>query len=278
MSLEYYLKTYYDAVNLTKLPKTANKGMQEKFNFLDNEDTVYFVKKDTFGCESLAETTVSDILFKCTNLDRDLLMEYELISIGKDRYCISKDFKKAGEDEVTLEFVLKSSGLKIDKVYENFSAQEKLSYLAGAVERVTGSNFLREFKTMLAVDAFFLNGDRHTNNISFLEDSLGNFRFSPIFDNGKSLMSSEIEKLSDETIGSRINKIKTHSLIHTSPRKQVELYDLEPFLYRGKLLDYISENKKELGLMYDILKYQVSSSYYSHLIIDNRLVNSSLFS
>lgn len=40
------------------------------------------------------------------------------------------------------------------------------------------------------MDAFFLNEDRHTNNIAFLYDGTNDkYAFSPIFDNGLALMS-----------------------------------------------------------------------------------------
>ena len=43
---------------------------------------------------------------------------------------------------------------------------------------------------MIAIDAFFLNEDRHTNNIAVIRnENTKTFRMAPIFDNGLSLLS-----------------------------------------------------------------------------------------
>lgn len=42
---------------------------------------------------------------------------------------------------------------------------------------------------LFALDALFLNEDRHTHNISVLMDGNGGFRLCPIYDNGAALMS-----------------------------------------------------------------------------------------
>ena len=62
---------------------------------------------------------------------------------------------------------------------------------------------------MLELDAFFLNEDRHTNNIAFiLNDDTGEYRFCPYFDFGLSLLVDTTEDYPlGEDIYQLINKI-----------------------------------------------------------------------
>ena len=48
--------------------------------------------------------------------------------------------------------------------------------------------FALEKVKVLAVDALFLNEDRHTHNLAVLMDGKGNYKLAPIFDNGKSFL------------------------------------------------------------------------------------------
>lgn len=59
------------------------------------------------------------------------------------------------------------------------------------VEKHTGiRDFGRYLTAMLEVDAFFLNEDRHTNNIAVLyDDTDETYSLCPLFDNGLSLLS-----------------------------------------------------------------------------------------
>ena len=59
------------------------------------------------------------------------------------------------------------------------------------MERVTGlCGFGRYLSTIIELDAFLLNEDRHTNNLAVIRnEETGNFRLCPIFDHGLSLLS-----------------------------------------------------------------------------------------
>lgn len=71
-----------------------------------------------------------------------------------------------------------------------YSNLEQESFVLYDTEQITG---LRGFgvymSKLLALDAFFLNADRHTHNIAVLMDGMGDFRYCPVFDNGAALLS-----------------------------------------------------------------------------------------
>ena len=71
------------------------------------------------------------------------------------------------------------------------STEDKISKTVNNLEHITNlSNIGRYVAILMELDAFFLNEDRHTNNITFLRDDItGEFYFSPYFDFGLSLLS-----------------------------------------------------------------------------------------
>ena len=71
------------------------------------------------------------------------------------------------------------------------STQERICYTVNFVERETGLTGVGEYLTLLLeLDAFFLNEDRHTNNIAVIRDEeTMRFKLCPIFDNGLALLS-----------------------------------------------------------------------------------------
>ena len=64
------------------------------------------------------------------------------------------------------------------------------------------------FSFLLAIDAFFLNEDRHTNNIAVIRnEKTKEFKMAPIFDNGLSLLSDINDYELSEDLFKNINKI-----------------------------------------------------------------------
>ena len=63
---------------------------------------------------------------------------------------------------------------------------ERIRFLADQLENMTGiQNFGAYLTAMLEIDAFFLNEDRHTNNIAVLYDTeTEQYSLSPLFDQG----------------------------------------------------------------------------------------------
>ena len=83
--------------------------------------------------------------------------------------------------------------------------EDKIKHTVNFIEKVTHLENVGAYITMmLELDAFFLNEDRHTNNIAFiLNDETGEFRFCPYFDFGLSLLADTTE---DYPIGLDIYK------------------------------------------------------------------------
>ena len=77
------------------------------------------------------------------------------------------------------------------KLAEIPEVEEHIRYTVSFVEETTGlTDFGIYLSTLLELDAFILNEDRHTNNIAVIRNEKdGSFRLCPIFDNGLSLLS-----------------------------------------------------------------------------------------
>lgn len=71
------------------------------------------------------------------------------------------------------------------------SIKEKIQYTEEVVRNITGiDDFGKYLATLLEMDAFFLNEDRHTNNISILYNKdTDKYRLCPFYDMGLSLFS-----------------------------------------------------------------------------------------
>lgn len=76
------------------------------------------------------------------------------------------------------------------KLAEFADVRERIRYLVEQVENITGIKSFGEYITeMIEIDAFFLNEDRHTNNIAVLYDEENEQYFvSPFFAQGLCLL------------------------------------------------------------------------------------------
>lgn len=154
----------------------------------------YWYKADQFGYESLAETVTSSLLQE-SHIEN--VTRYEPVYIiykGKQyRGCRSKNFRQEEEVLVSLERLFRSHttiGLA-RQLARITNVKDKLRYTEEVVRNVTGlSDFGKYLATMLEMDAFFLNEDRHTNNISILYNkNTDKYRLCPFYDMGLSLFS-----------------------------------------------------------------------------------------
>lgn len=171
----------------------SSKGNQLKW-----EVDGYWYKADAFGYESLAEVVVSHVLKK-SNIDA--FVRYEPVWIhykgGRYRGCRSRNFRNEGEELVPLERLARNcTGFGLAKELARISdVKQRILYTVELVENVTGIEKFGEYLTrMLEIDAFFLNEDRHTNNIALLyyvpEKT---YRLCPFYDMGLSLFSDTRE-------------------------------------------------------------------------------------
>lgn len=165
----------------------SSKGNQMKW-FQDG----YWYKADQFGYESLAEVVVSHLLEE-SSVENATQYEPVLI-IYKDRKyrgCRSKNFRQEEEILVPLERLFRShTTIGLAKQLGRIaSVKERIQYTEEIVRNITGlDEFGQYLATLLEMDAFFLNEDRHTNNISVLYNKeTDRYHVCPFYDMGLSL-------------------------------------------------------------------------------------------
>lgn len=167
----------------------SSKGNQPKWLFRNK-----YYKADHMGYEGLSEVLISSLLEK-TNIDN--FVRYEPVVIEWDKYrrngCYSKSFLGPKEELIPLEKLYRNyHGVGLAKTLREITdVKERIQTTVSFVEKVTGlKGFGPYLGAMIEIDAFFLNEDRHTNNIAVIHnDETGVFRFCPYFDHGLSLLS-----------------------------------------------------------------------------------------
>lgn len=171
----------------------SSKGNQLKW-----EQDGYWYKADAFGFESLAETVVSRMLLRSTLKD---FVAYEPVNIiyqdRSYRGCRSRNFRREKEELIPLERLVRAhTSMGLAKELARIAdVKQRILYTVELVENVTGiENFGGYLAQMLEMDAFFLNEDRHTNNIALLYDvEEKEYRLCPFYDMGLSLFSDTRE-------------------------------------------------------------------------------------
>lgn len=190
-----------------KIENHTSKGNQPKWR-VDNK----WYKADHMGYEALAEYVVSELLKK-SNVENFVV--YDLAEIEYDNNisvgCVSDNFRKDYEMLIPIEKLHRQyfgKGLA-DTLADKQGTEDKINYTVRFIEKITGLENVGEyFSVMLAVDAFFLNEDRHTNNIAVIRnEKTKKFRFAPIFDNGLSLLSDTNDYTFDCGVYDNIKKV-----------------------------------------------------------------------
>lgn len=84
---------------------------------------------------------------------------------------------------------------------------------------LTGLEQFPEYLTLIfEVDAFFLNDDRHLNNIAFIEEN-GKYSYCPIFDNSAALLSNTQLSQMDIEPEALISAVTARPLVTTFTRQ-----------------------------------------------------------
>lgn len=172
---------------------TSSKGNQLKWLVGGK-----WYKADHMGYEGLCEVVISQLLEK-SNVKDFVRYHPVMIAFDSKEYagCYSDNFRAKNESIVTLEHLSKqwlaNSFAKELLRYEE--PKDKIRRTAEFIEKVTKLENVGAYLTaMLELDAFFLNEDRHTNNIAFiLNDDTGEYRYCPYFDFGLSLLADTTE-------------------------------------------------------------------------------------
>lgn len=170
----------------------TGSGHSSKGNQLKWEKDGFWYKADALGYEGLAEVVVSALLKESELED---FVEYTPAFIryrGKIyRGCRSRNFREEGEEIVTLEKLYRMlTGMSLAQELAHIAeTRQRIVHTVNFVENVTGlQDFGRYLAQLLEIDAFFLNEDRHTNNIALLyRERTDVYRPCPSFDMGLSL-------------------------------------------------------------------------------------------
>ena len=171
----------------------SSKGNQLKWKISD-----FWYKADGMGYESLAETVISNIL-SFSNVGEHVAYEpVILLYQNKElRGCKSRNFLGEREELITLEKLFRQhTGMSLAKELAYITdIKKRIAYTVDHVISYTGLVDFGVYLTkMLEMDAFFLNEDRHTNNIALIYH-LDEKKYSlcPYFDMGLALFADTKE-------------------------------------------------------------------------------------
>lgn len=188
-----------DSINLntySPFHKTGHtsKGNQRKWSV----DNIWY-KTDFMGYESLAEVLISRLLQK-SRLQYPFVI-YQPVQIeykgALERGCSSQNFLNEHQTLIPLEKLFRQyTGESLAIRLSQFSEPiERIEYLVQQTEAITHLQNVGAYLTaMLEIDAFFLNEDRHTNNIAVIyDDQTKAYSFSPFFDQGLCLFADTLQ-------------------------------------------------------------------------------------
>ena len=197
-----------DAVEQEPIQGHTSKGDQPKWQ-LDGK----WYKADHMGYEALAEVLISQLLKQSNVPDfveyKPVLIQYQ----GKEiPGCVSKNFRRKDEMLVPFERLhraYKGQGLAAALGGIN-EPQERIRYTVDFMEQTTGLTGVGEYLTfLLELDSFFLNEDRHTNNLAVIRnEKTKEFRLCPIFDNGLALLSDLNDYPLDKDVYDCIRRVR----------------------------------------------------------------------
>lgn len=181
-----------DRIVLSEFLPLERSGHSSKGNQLKWKHNNKWYKADYMGYEGLSEVMVSQLL---AYSDIEAYVQYFPVWIQyKDKEylgCKSSNFLNEDEELVTVEHLFrqyngKGLSAEMSKISE---VENRIEYMVENVIEFTGLvDFGKYMSILLALDAFFLNEDRHTNNIAVIyKPEERTYRLSPIFDNGLAL-------------------------------------------------------------------------------------------
>ena len=202
-------KINLDAIAQEPIQGHTSKGDQPKWQ-LNGE----WYKADHMGYEALAEVLVSELLGR-SNVTSFVAYKPVWIEHGGKTFpgCVSKNFRAKDEMLVPFERLHRAyqggHGLS-ETIAAMPDAAARIRYTVDFIEQTTGLTGVGPYlTTLLEIDAFFLNEDRHTNNLAVIRDERsGKFRLCPVFDNGLALLSDLNDYSLDADIYSCIDRVR----------------------------------------------------------------------
>ncbi len=165
--------------------RNSSKGNQLKWF-----DRGTWYKADYLGYEALAEYLVSHLLEK-SSVNTCVSYEFAKIEFQGITYngCRCADFLREGQELLTLEKLFRLEwGIDLTHTLAPLELKKRILFVVEHVSELEGLEAFGTYLTMLLeLDTFFLNEDRHTNNIAVLRNENHTFSYCPVFDNGAAL-------------------------------------------------------------------------------------------
>lgn len=163
----------------------TSEGTQEKY-----KKDGYWYKLDQDGAEGLAEY-LSSRLLTFSDLPPESYIIYEQGMINGKPGCRSRNYLAEDEDFVTLyRMYFNEFGMDLAKVTSKMErTSDRINYVLKYVQDSCGLDLTEYFQRTFTLDRIILNEDRHFNNLALIEGAEG-FRVAPIFDNGRSLLTT----------------------------------------------------------------------------------------
>ena len=239
-------------------------GHSSKGNQLKWKCDGCWYKADHMGYEGLSEIIISNLLHLSNVTD---YVQYEPMQIQyKSKIyngCKSMNFLPENEELITVDRLFRQyTGLSLTKELAHItSVKDRIVYLVENVKEITRIQNIGQYITMtLEMDAFFLNEDRHTNNIAVLYNSSANtYRLSPYFDNGLSLFADTNEDFPlDKSIEDCFSLIKAKPFSMDFDEQAGEAVSL--YGRQLKLNFTINNVKKELEKLVALYDKQILAS------------------
>ena len=206
-------------------------------------NTAYLVKVNTHSREASKEVSA----YRLAKSFGIPCVEYKA--------CICRSYLGENENDIS---VWKALGNRF-QVKKNESARDLFNRVVEClsaklrIDKISLENYI---KIILTFDYIICNTDRHLNNINFIGNN-GVYRFAPIYDNGKSFLSTDAI-LSDSNLIDRSNKYKSKPF---SSNPKSNLIDIEfsknlvrQWIRNAGNLDNVLTNKGHLK----IVKYRTN--------------------
>lgn len=247
----------FDEESKRLISYATSKGNLPKWHIDD-----YWYKTDFFGYENLSECLISDLL-KYSNIFN--YVEYNMIkgiyNSKVKNFSVSRNFLNSNDNLLTFyRLYFLETGKELSKdIYNYSSVKDRIKFVVDFISTTYDLNKAGEILTsILELDMFFLNEDRHFNNFALIRNTQsGTFSFAPLFDNGLSLLSDLNEYKLIVDVYKNIDNVRSKPF-STSFEEQCECAEI---LY-GTILNFSFTKNDVLN---EIEKYR---AFYSNEIIE----------
>lgn len=230
----------------------SDGGSQPKF-FKDG----YWFKMNETGHEDYVEELCSKIL-SCTNIGEDRYVKYERCEVEYEGKvydaCRSKSFVEGSEQYISYEKIHKMMyGTEIEgALIPMESPEERIDYTVRMVKEFAGIDPTEYLSLVINMDLFWLNPDRHMNNLGIIADPVRNtYRNAPIFDNGEALLNDpsrfppyiSLDDIARKVTGRPFSSSLEHQAASLGPSIMIDYERLEKLIYdepRSRYTDVLS--------------------------------------